>query len=206
MPPRCAVGYTSIIPLKLLARLGLIKPKAAATAETIAILEKLRDAKLGPQVPLKNNSARQAALRLRDKFVAVYAPSLYFEAAATRFRGQLNENAKALAGVGLFPEMAHNEIEGWHNPGRKNSSCAAVFLRDKYAHPRVNRRMEIVGKMLRRQKVEVVELSSSGRGLLARIFSFVYAADFSSYYLALLYGVDPSKTEKIEQLKQALKL
>jgi glucose/mannose-6-phosphate isomerase len=204
MPPRCAVGYTSIIPLGIMARLGLIPAQSAAIKETAAVLEGLRDKELGPQVPLARNPAKQAARRLFKKIPLIYAPSLYFEAAASRFKSQLNENAKALAGCGFFPEMTHNEIEGWQNPGTGNNSCAAVFLRDNQAHPRVNRRMEIVSGMLRRQKVEVVDFCSSGRGVLARIFSLIYAADFVSYYLALLCRVDPVKTDKIEQLKQVL--
>ena len=39
---------------------------------------------------------------------------------------------------------------------------------------------------------------------MSRIFSLVYIGDFVSYYLAVLYGIDPTPVEKVTYLKNEL--
>ena len=39
---------------------------------------------------------------------------------------------------------------------------------------------------------------------VAQVFSAAYVADFVSYYLAALYGVDPTPIEPIDHLKGEL--
>ena len=43
-----------------------------------------------------------------------------------------------------------------------------------------------------------------GKGKLARMLSMIQLGDFTSYYLALLVGVDPTPVETIQQLKRTL--
>jgi glucose/mannose-6-phosphate isomerase len=45
---------------------------------------------------------------------------------------------------------------------------------------------------------------AQGRSRLARTFSLLYMGDFTSYYLALLYGVDPTPVRMIDLLKERL--
>ena len=49
---------------------------------------------------------------------------------AYRWKTQLNENAKMHAFSHAFPEVGHNEIEGW--AGARGGNFAAVFLRDRH--------------------------------------------------------------------------
>ena len=52
---------------------------------------------------------------------------------AYRWKTQLNENAKMHAFSHAFPEVGHNEIEGW--AGAAWPPFAAVFLRDRHSRP-----------------------------------------------------------------------
>jgi glucose/mannose-6-phosphate isomerase len=204
LAPRCAVGYFSVIPLCVLFKLGLAPDPQAQLSEAVGVLEGLRDNCLCPKVGSKDNLARSAAERLYGKFAAIYSSSIHFDACATRFKGQLSENAKALALAAGFPEMNHNEIEGWHHPQRALRHFIAVILKDNRIDPRVQTRMEITRDMLKEEGIEVMEIYSRGQGLLTRMFSLLYIADFISYYLAILYGQDPLPTEKITYLKEQL--
>lgn len=204
IPPRCAFGYQSIIPLVVLGRLGLIKDHALYIKQAIRVLEELRDNSLSPKISQKDNIAKATAAKLYNKFTVIYSASVYFDFCSIRMRGQLAENAKALASSHLFPEMNHNEIVGWVNPNKLFKDFVVVILRDKQVHPRVSLRMDITRDILKKEGVRVIEIWSSGEELLSRIFSLVYIGDFISYYLAILYGIDPTPVDRVTYLKNQL--
>jgi glucose/mannose-6-phosphate isomerase len=204
LPPRCALGYLSIIPLCILAKLGLVEDKAYAIQQAAKVLEVLGKTKLNPRIGQKDNIAKYIAGKLVNKFAVVYSSSIQFDVTATRLRCQLNENAKALASSHLFPEMNHNEIVGWQNPEKLLKNFTVVMLRDKLMHPRVAKRMDITSSMLKKEGVSIIEIWSRGEDLLSRIFSLIYIGDFISFYLALLYGLDPTPVERVTYLKNEL--
>ncbi len=204
LAPRCALGYLSIIPLCLLAKMGLIKDMDPSIAEVIKVLEEIKRKNINPNIGQKDNIAKSVALKLLHKFTVIYSASVHFDICTTRFRGQLAENAKALASAHVFPEMNHNEIVGWQNPKKLFKNFVVILLRDKEMHPRVAKRMDITKDILEKEGILVMEIWSRGEGLLSRIFSLIYIADFISYYLAVLYGIDPTPVERITYLKKEL--
>jgi len=205
LPPRVALGYSSIIPLYILSRLGLIKDIGPSVHKMSEVLEELRNNHLNPNIAQKDNIAKSIALKLFNKFTVIYSGSLYFDICATRLRSQLAENAKALSSSHLFPELIHNEVVGWQNPGKIIKNFSVVLLRDKEMHPYVIKSMELLKEMLKKEEgIDIIEIWSRGEDLLSRIFSLIYIGDFISLYLAILYGVDPTPTEKIAYLKGKL--
>lgn len=204
LPPRCALGYLSIIPLCILSKLGLIKDASLSIETAVKVLEELKRKSLNLNIGQKDNLAKSIALKLYNKFAVVYSAAVHFDVCAIRFRGQLAENAKALASSHVFPEMNHNEIVGWQNPKKLFRNFLVVMLRDKFVHPRVAKRMDITKDILKEQGVEVIEIWSRGEDLLSRIFSLIYSADFISYYLSILYGIDPTPVDRVTYLKKKL--
>jgi glucose/mannose-6-phosphate isomerase len=204
LPPRCALGYLSIIPLCLLAKLGLIKDVQQSINQMISVLEGLKEKSINPRVTQRGNIAKTVAAKLFNKFAIIYSASVHFDVCATRLRGQLNENSKALASSHVFPEMNHNEIVGWQNPKRLFKDLVILMLRDKSMHPRVAKRMEITKDILKKEGIEIIEVWSQGADLLSRIFSLIYIGDFISYYLAILYRIDPTPVERVTYLKDQL--
>lgn len=204
LPPRCALGYSFFPLLILLSKFKLIKDKSADICETIGLLERMEKTSLGMQVKGKKNGAKSMAKAIHGKFPVIYSACGHIDSAATRWRGQLAENSKTLASSHLFPEMCHNEIVGWENPGFMLKGSAAVILRDRGDLDRVAKRMDIVKDILKRRKVDVFEVRSAGRSLLARIFSLVYIGDFVSFYLAILNDCDPTPVKRIDYLKERL--
>ena len=204
LPPRCSLGYLSMIPLCTLARLGLAKDPASSIERAAKLLEELRDKKLNPAVAVKDNVAKYVAAKLYNKFAVIYAPSVHFDTVARRWRGQLNENAKSLASTHLFPEMNHNEIVGWEHPKKLFKDFLVILLRDRGSNPRVNKRMDITREIISKENVKTLEVYSQGEGLLSRILSLIYIGDFVSLYLAILYGIDPVPVARVSYLKKKL--
>jgi glucose/mannose-6-phosphate isomerase len=135
----------------------------------------------------------------------VYGSAGRTEAAALRWRGQLEENAKTLAFHHLLPEMNHNELVGWRLPAGALRELGVVLLRDAGDHPQVQRRFELTREALAGRAGVVQEIWSEGDSALARVYSLVYLADFVSLYLARAGGVDPTPVDAIEALKERLR-
>ncbi len=65
-------------------------------------------------------------------------------AAATRWKTQVNENAKAPAFAAVYPELCHNEIAGWGQHGDVTRQVITlVNLRHDAEHPQVARRFDL---------------------------------------------------------------
>lgn len=203
-PPRLALGYSVFPLLKLLTKLRLWKWDSRGVKELLSLLETLGEAKYSPEIPYRSNPAKQLARALWGRFVAIYAGTELLDSAALRFRTQIEENAKAIASHHLFPEMNHNEILGWQFPEKVIAQGACVFLEDSEDHPRIRLRMKITKDLLTQRGVRVVEIRSQGKNRLARLFSVIYLGDWISFYLALLYRIDPTPVTVIESLKRRL--
>ncbi len=203
-PPRCALGYSVFPVLKALAKLKLWKWDASAVEETLSSLRGSVKRKFGPDIPASENPAKRLAEALHERFVVIYAGTELLESAALRFRNQIEENAKAIASHHVVPEMNHNEILGWSFPKKLVPQCACVFLQDSKDHARIQLRMKITRDHIARQGAQTFEIVSEGKSSLARLFSVISLGDWISFYLALLYGIDPTPVPVIEHLKKEL--
>jgi len=204
LPPRCALGYSFFPLLALMSKIGVIADKSADIDETIGVLAGLKSRLLGPAVSGKKNTAKKIAAELYGKYPIIYGAQDHVDCVVTRWRGQIEENSKALASSHVFPEMNHNEIVGWENPKALVRKFVAVVLRDRSDHPRIAKRMDISKAIMKTKAAKVIEVWSSGESLLARIFSLVYIGDFVSYYLAILNKCDPTPVKRITYLKNEL--
>ncbi|NQT06322.1 MAG: bifunctional phosphoglucose/phosphomannose isomerase [Candidatus Omnitrophica bacterium] len=203
-PPRCALGYSSIPIIMLFAKLGLISDKAKEIKEAIEVMEGLKKDALSPEIGKDKNIAKEVAGELLNRYAIIYGANQHTDVVATRWRGQLAENSKAVSSSHLFPEMNHNEIVGWRNPKNLMKNFLVLILRDKGDHPRVKTRMEISKTIISKEDVKIVEVHSKGKSILSRIFSLIYIGDFVSVYLAILNGVDPTPVDSVMYLKNEL--
>lgn len=203
-PPRAALGYSFFPLLILFSKLGIIKDQSALIDDAIHNLRKLKAGRIGYRVKHRDNIAKKIANELFGKFIVIYSGQDHTDSVVTRWRGQLAENSKTLASSHIFPEMNHNEIVGWENPRRIIKNFAVVVLRDAADHPRTSKRMDVTRHILRKDKIEVIEVSSIGKELLARMFSLIYIGDFVSFYLAILNSRDPSPVERVAYLKKEM--
>lgn len=201
-PPRMALGYSFFPILIALQKMKFIKPKNADIKETIALIKK--KSKVFSTINEKN-LAIQLAKQLYMKLPIIYSAADRFDIVNLRWRGQIAENAKQLAFGHVLPEMNHNELVGWKVLRRTmEEDLVVVFLRDKEDHERVKIRMEVTKGIINQYASKVIEVHSEGISLLARMFSLIYLGDWTSYYLAILNGVDPTPVKVIDYLKNEL--
>jgi glucose/mannose-6-phosphate isomerase len=201
LPPRAALGYSFAPLLIVLSRLGLCGDQYEELELAIASLKR-RVGTYAPDNP--NNPATILSEKIAGNIPIVYAGFDRFDAVATRFKGQLNENAKNHAFANIFPEMCHNELVGWQNLHNIDKKFVIIILRDIQEHKRIRIRMEIVAEFLRKKNFEVVILEGQAGAELERVFYLIQYLDFTSYYLALNQGLDPFPIAPIDYLKEKL--
>ncbi|MHB1005786.1 MAG: bifunctional phosphoglucose/phosphomannose isomerase [Chloroflexota bacterium] len=200
--PRAALGHSLVPLLGILQKAGIVGDKAAAVQEAVSVLEGLRR-RLGEDVPVERNQAKQLALALRGHLPVVYGAGLSAEV-ARRWKGQFNENAKNFAAYDALPELNHNTVVGYEYPANLADLIRVFFLLAKATHGRVAVRARVTQEILAQRGIKFHVVESEGEGRLAQMLSLVYVGDYASYYLAHLNGVDPTPIPVIDYLKQQL--
>lgn len=200
--PRAALGYSLVLLLGLLVRLGLARDHAAALEEAGTVTAQLAR-ELGPQVPEARNPAKALARRLFGRLPVVYGGGVLAEV-ARRWKGQLNENAKSWAFFEQLPELNHNAVLGYQLPPEVRSRALVIFLLPRRLHRRTALRYRLTQELLEKAGVEWAQVEAPGESDLAQVLSSVLQGDYVSCYLALLNGVDPSDTSTIAWLKARL--
>ena len=202
LQPRAALGYSFFPLLLALTRTGILRNQDKNIRETIDLLWRL--SRRHSNYQNKANKAVRIARTLHGRLPIIYSAAEHLDAVNVRWRGQISENAKQLAYGHVLPEMNHNEIVGWEVDRTLMKKTAVLFLKDKGVHGRVRLREEITRSIVRRHAGKVLEVSSEGSSLLARMFSLVYLGDWVSYYLAILNKRNPTPVKVIEYLKGEL--
>ncbi|MDD2496954.1 MAG: bifunctional phosphoglucose/phosphomannose isomerase [Desulfitobacteriaceae bacterium] len=203
LQPRAATGYLFLPMVIVAAELGLIPDPKEDLADLIRSLEEIQK-RLTPKTGEKENPAKQLAKLFYEKIPVIWGASGTTETAAMRWKGQINENSKAPAYFNVLPELNHNEIVGTEVPGDILEKVELVFLRDWEDHPRVAKRFEITKEIIGDRVSGVTEVWGEGNCLLSRMMTVTYIGDYTSAYLALLYGIDPSPVKLITLLKNKL--
>ena len=203
LPPRTTLGYLFTPMLVTLARIGLISDQKAPLAEAIEVLREL-GAQYRPGIETFRNLPKALARDLHGKFPVIYGGQDFSDVVAYRWRTQFNENSKVLASHQAFPELNHNEVVGWQGQLSGAPEVWVVLLRDAQELGRIAQQIDVTKAFLQERAAGITEVWSQGRSRLARLFSLLYAGDFTSYYLALLRGVDPKPVEAIDRLKAQL--
>lgn len=197
MAPRSALGFMLLGPLVILERLGLIElPKDKPVDRFVRMFSVL----WGIQNPLKTNPAKQMAVALLGKGVAVYGLGPWQLAVAKRWKAQINENAKAPCFWNAFPEVSHNEILGW--VGARPGDWAMVSLEDGTEPAEMRERRRFVFDSFPEISSHIV--LAQGKTVLQKMLSLTLFGDYVSLYLAVLNGRDPGDIGWIEESKRLL--
>jgi glucose/mannose-6-phosphate isomerase len=198
--PRVAVAYALVVALEVAGLCGAGERLHAEIDVAAARAEQLVDA-WGPDGP--QDCLPKALARGLHGTVPQVAGAGLTAPIAYRWKTQINENVKAPAFSSELPELDHNEIAGWEG-ARDLGPFSAVFLDDSDLHPRIKQRIELTRGLIASQGMATFRVESIGETRTERLVSLVLLGDLVSLYLAVLRGVDPTRVEALDQLKQAL--
>jgi glucose/mannose-6-phosphate isomerase len=129
----------------------------------------------------------------------------FLTAVARRWKGQINEIAKAGANFELLPEADHNTLAGTMHPDEVlNPHTMSLFLRAPSDHPRNRLRSDLTRKTFMLEGMNTDHVDARGRTPLAHMWTMILFGDYVAYYLAMGYGVDPTPVPVLEDFKLSM--
>ena len=149
--------------------------------------------------------AKKIAKQINKKTCIIYGGTDLTELVASRWKTQINENAKSKAFVGSMPEVHHNEILSWDADleGSK-SNYVLILLRDNSENSQIAKRFDLTQKLLG-EKVEIFNIEPKSQSTtLFKLMELVLLGDLFSISLADELNMIPEDIEGIENLKKLL--
>jgi glucose/mannose-6-phosphate isomerase len=188
--------------LNVFYRLGFLADPWEEIQGAVAEMKKQVE-RLAPEVPDHDNPAKRMAGQVIDRWVSVFGADL-LAPVARRWKGQVSEIAKAWGQFEALPEADHNTLAGVINPEEVLSKTMVLFLQAESNHPRNQRRIELTKKNFMIEGINTVLIKAKGDTRLAQMWTLIQFGDYTAYYLAMAYDVDPTPVAAIENLKREL--
>lgn len=191
---RFALGSMVVPSLVALERMGIFP---GAHGWIAAAVEQL-DRRAG-QLVSDRSPAVDLARRIGRTLPVVYGAGAVGRVAATRWKTQVNENAKAPAFANVLSEVCRSEVAGWGQHGDLTRQVfQLVFLRHDEEHPRQAERIATLCRLLDEVVGDIHQFEAEGDGALAQLLDLVLVGDMVSLELAAQEGIDPGPVPAVE--------
>ena len=202
--PRAAVGFSFGLLLAMFQRLGFLSDQSKEMQDAVASMKRTQQ-HLKADVPAVKNPAKRYAGQLMGRWVTFMGSGL-LSVVARRWKGQINEVAKAGANFEFIPEADHNTLAGTMNPQETlNAHTMTLFLRAPSDHPRNRLRSDLTRKAFMLEGMNTDYVDARGDTPLAHMWTSILFGDYMAYYLAIGYGVDPTPIQALVEFKEAMK-
>ncbi|HLO15474.1 MAG TPA: bifunctional phosphoglucose/phosphomannose isomerase [Anaerolineales bacterium] len=201
--PRAAVGFSFGLLLVMFQRLGFISDQKEALDDAVTSMKRSQE-HLRPYIPAANNPAKRYAGQLMGRWVTIMGSGL-LSTVARRWKGQINEVAKAAANFEFLPEADHNTLAGTMNPEEVlNPHTMTLFLRSPSDHPRNRLRSDLTKDAFMLEGMNTDFVDASGNTPLAHMWTLILFGDYMAYYLAMAYRVDPTPIQALVDFKKSM--
>lgn len=157
---------------------------------------------MSPDNTTKENTAVSIAEKLAGKIAIIYGGSM-LGSAAYKWKININENGKQLAFYNTYPELNHNEFQGWMFPEKK--SVVAVQLESSFENKQMQKRMDVTKKLLKDHGFKPIIVNAQGETKIAQLLSTILLGDYVSAYIGIINGINPTPVELVEKLKKELR-
>ncbi len=156
--------------------------------------------KLRETICSKNLSSNNEALKLAKWINGI--PLIYYpfglQAAATRFKNCLQENAKNHAISEDVVEACHNGIVAWE----KESNVKPILLSGHDDYIKTKERWKILKDYFILNQIDFRVIVSEEGSILAKLIYLIYLLDYSTIYFAVISKIDPSPVKSIDFIKK----
>lgn len=152
------------------------------------------------------NKGKEIATTIQNRVPIIYT-STENEILGYIWKITLNETGKIPAFNNVFPELNHNEINGFgveKTTIKLSENFYFIFLRDDNDNQKINKRMEITAKLYNERNLPSKNILLEGNNKLEKIFYSMIIAEFTAYFTAMNYGLEPERVPMIEDFKKIL--
>jgi glucose/mannose-6-phosphate isomerase len=191
--PRLAVGYS------ILALASIVIP------ESVDELKSMSDV-LEPESLEKDGLSLSKILNGKTPVIYTSAKN---SAIGYNWKIKINETAKTPAFCNVFPELNHNEMQGFD----PDSNGTVDNMQDKYHfffildpedHLKIAKRMEILESLLQEKGFSVTRIYLEGDSIFQKIFQSLLLADWFALSLTEASGAEAEQVPLIEEFKKRL--
>ncbi len=200
--PRLGLGYSVFGIAVLLAKVGILQIKVKEINKIIDLLE-INSRKLGIRSPSSRNMAKKIAKNLMNK-MPILVGAEFLTANLHVLRNQLNENAKTFASYLILPDLNHYALEGLQYPATNQQNLVFVIFNSRFYKKRVQKRLALTAQVIKKNKIKVIEINLQATNKKAQIFELLQLGSWLSYYLGILYEVDPANIPWVNWFKEKL--
>lgn len=191
-----------------------IQPRAALGFAAMALaafvqpdmVEELRAMKEAIDSEQIKNDGLDLAQHLKNK-VPVFYSSLQNRALSYIWKIKMNETGKVPSYYNVFPELNHNEMQGYdYTEANKSLSDKThfVFIHDSEDNPKIELRMKKLEEILQEKGFGVTSIFLEGDTVIEKIFRSIVLADWTTLGLAQEYNTEPEAVPLIEDFKKRI--
>lgn len=123
-----------------------------------------------------------------------------FQAAAIRFKNCLQENAKFHTFAEDVIEACHNGIVSWERP----FSAQPILIQGEDDYEKTKERWGILKEFFEEKKIDYRIVKSTKGSILSKLINLIYLLDYTTIYLAVKVGINPSPVKPIDFVKKRL--
>ncbi len=191
--PRLGQGYMIFGHIGLLTRIGLLTVSDQGVKDSINFINQ------------KNNDIESLAKGLVKKCldkIPVIVASEHLSGNAHVMRNQFNETAKNFSAYSLIPELNHHLMEGLRYP--KTRILYFLLFRSSLYNPVIVKRFALTKEVVEKNDIKVLEIEAMGENKISQMLYVLAFGGYLTFYLALLYGQDPSLIPWVDYFKEKL--
>ncbi len=200
--PRVGLGYSVFGTAVMLAKAGLFKIKIGEIKDIIASME-LWGRELRPAEEMRFNLAKQLAPEIYNK-TPIVAGAEFLMGNLRVIRNQFCESGKNFAGYLSVPELNHYAMEGLEFPKSNSKNLIFFFIDSDLYHPRIQERMKLTKKIIKKNKIKYLEYKLTGKTKLSQSLELLQLFTWVTYYLGILNKKDPATNPWVDWFKLKL--
>lgn len=200
--PRMGIGYSITAILNLMHRCGFISVDEGEIEKSINMMRGLVK-EYDLLSPESENLAKKLSERLVGKSPVLIA-SEHLVGSTHVFKNQLNENAKTFATSFDIPELNHHLMEGLANPRGLKPLLHFIFFSSKLYPENILKRYALTKEVVEKNDISAEIFEMMGTSQVMQVYELLVLSSYVSFYLAVLYGINPAPIPWVDYFKEKL--
>lgn len=200
--PRLGIGYSVIGIITILSKIGLLKISQNDIKQAITYIKE-KNKILEIKINENKNIAKKLALQLHGK-IPILVGAEFLSGNMHILRNQLNECSKLFSSYLLLPELNHYAMEGLVNPTNNPKNLIFLFIDSKLYDPRIQKRSKLTKQAIAKNKIKTIVYELNGKTKLTQSIELLQLSSWLSYYLGILYKVNPAKIPFVDWFKNQI--
>ncbi len=191
--PRLGMGYMVLGVMGILNKMEMISISDDQISQAISEVR-------NSQEEIKKR-AQELAKKIHGTIPVIFAAE-FLSGNAHIISNQFNETSKSFSSFSLLSELNHHLMEGLKNPPDKK--LFILFISSDLYSDKLKKRVELTKDVVSKNGISWDEYKPAGSSKLSQVLNALSFGGYLTYYLAMLYGQDPSLIPWVEYFKEQL--